>query len=185
MHKGILAAALLACGACGGSSSSPASVSGSIGGQPFDAQDSISNLVSIGFGSGGLILITNSPNTCGKLSASQQPKNAKAIFFELGNQTAGGISAPPATGSYTVHDSTTINNFTGNVALGQYAATDATCTPVAEVETISGTVTLTRVDANGYSGTFDVNFTDGSHATGSFSANRCAALSTSIGGTCI
>jgi len=49
---------------------------------------------------------------------------------------------------------------------------------------VSGTLTLTRVDANGYAGTFDVTFSDGSHATGSFSANRCAALTPNIGGVC-
>jgi hypothetical protein len=187
MRKGILAAALFACGACGSGSSggSPASVNGNIGGQPFDAQDSISNVVAAGFGSAGLVLITNASNTCGKLTANQQPKNAKAVLIVFGFQSGGAITAPTSTGSYTVHDSATVGNFTGNVAVGQYAATDATCTPVAEAETVSGTVTLNRVDANGYSGTFDVTFDDASHATGSFSANRCAALSTNIGGTCI
>jgi hypothetical protein len=50
-------------------------------------------------------------------------------------------------------------------------------------------VTLTRIDASSYAGSFDFTFSDGNgsvvgHLTGSFNANRCDALGPSIGGTC-
>jgi hypothetical protein len=183
MRKGILASAILACVACSGSSS-PASVSGTIGGQSFGAQDSVSNVLSIGFGSAGVVLITNAPNTCGKLSAGQEPRNAQAVFLLVGNQTAGVVSAPTAAGSFTVHDSATVGSFSGPVAVAQYQAIDANCLPIAQIEAISGTVTLTRVDSTGYAGTFDLTFSDASHATGSFTANQCAALTMNISGTC-
>ena len=35
-----------------------------------------------------------------------------------------------------------------------------------------GTVTLTRIDASGYAGTFDMTFSDNSHVTGNFTALR-------------
>ena len=63
-------------------------------------------------------------------------------------------------------------------------ATDARCESVLVVEANSGTVRLTRVDANGYSGTFDIVFADGSHITGSFTANECTALSMTMAGIC-
>lgn len=187
MRKGILAAALFVCGACGGGgSSSSAAVNGTIGGQSMGAQDSVSNVLTSGSNSEGLILITNAPSTCSKLTAGQQPKNAKAIFVEIGTQPAsGGVTAPAANGTYTVMTVATIGNATGNVALASYVATDATCNPVTSIDASSGTITLTRVDANGYSGTFDITFADASHVTGSFTANRCAALSTNNQGTCI
>jgi hypothetical protein len=184
MRKGILAAALFVCGACGGGGSSNATVNGTISGQSMGAQDSVSNVLTSSSDSEGLILITNAANTCGKLTAGQQPRNAKAILIEIGTQTATAVSAPAASGTYTVHSSGTIGNFTGNVALALYAATDANCNPVSSIEASSGTVTLTRVDSTGYSGTFDITFSDASHVTGSFTAGKCTALSTNIQGTC-
>jgi hypothetical protein len=184
MRKGILAVALFACGACGGGSSTNATVNGTISGQSMGAQDSVSNVLTSSGNSEGLILITNAGNTCGKLTANQQPRNAKAIFIDMATQTTTTFSAPAASGAYTVYSSGTIGNVTGNVALALYAATDANCNPVTSIEATSGTVTLTRVDSTGYSGTFDITFSDASHVTGSFTAGKCTALSTNIQGTC-
>jgi len=185
MRKGILAAALFVCGACGGGSSSPASVSGTLAGQAMGAQDAVSNVLTSGSDSQGFVLITNASNTCAKLTANQQPKNAKAIAVGVATTNATGFSAPAAAGTVTVYSSAAIGNATGNVAVAQYVATDAVCNTIAQIEGSSGTLTLTRVDANGYSGTFDITFSDGSRATGSFSANKCTALSDSIAGTCV
>lgn len=186
MRKGILAAVLFVCGACGGGgSSSSAAVNGTIGGQSMGAQDSVSNVLTTGTDSEGLILITNAPSSCAKLTANQQPKNLKVIFVEIGTQSASGVTAPAANGAYTVKTAATIPSATGNVALASYVATDATCNAVTNIDATSGTISLTRVDANGYSGTFDITFADASHVTGSFTANKCTALSTNNQGTCI
>ena len=184
MREKILAAALFVCGACGGGSSSPVTVNGNIAGQAMGAQDAVSNVISGGGDSQGFLLITNAANTCTKLTANQQPKNAKAIGIGLANVTQTGFTAPTATGDYTVYSSANIGTATGNAALGQYVATDAVCNPVAQIEATSGKVTLTRIDANGYAGSLDITFSDGSHVTGNFTANRCNALSDTIGGTC-
>ncbi len=184
MRKGILAAAFLACGACGGGSSSPASVSGTMSGQSMDARDALSKVVTVGTDSVGAILISNSPNTCAKLSANQQPRNAKWIVIAIGTQSGSRASAPTGTGNYTVYSQAAIVGATGNVALAVYAATDANCVAVSRIEATSGTVVLTRVDSSGYSGTFDVTFSDASHVTGSFSASTCAAFGASSQGTC-
>jgi hypothetical protein len=186
MRNGIVAMALFVCGACGGgSASSSASVTGTLGGAPMDAQDAVSNVFTSGSNSEGAILITNAPSTCAKLAANQQPKNAKAIQVAIGTQTGSAYFAPAASGAYPVYSAAASASVTGNVALALYVSTDASCNPVATVGATSGTVTLTRVDSGGYSGTFDITFSDASHITGSFTANRCTALSPTPGGTCV
>lgn len=186
MRRGMLAAALLACAACGGgSNSSPATVNGTIGGQGMGAQDAVSTVFTVASDSAGLIFITNSPNTCAKLSAGQIPRNGKAILIILGTQSGSSTSAPTATGSYTVFSSVAIVGQIGNVALVRYQAVDASCTPTSDIEATGGTVTLTKIDTSGYAGTFDMTFSDNSHVTGSFTANKCTALSPNISGTCV
>jgi len=192
MRNLILAAVLLWCGACGGGSpvTGPATVNGTIIGQSMNARDSVSNVVDVAIvnvsfgGSAGLVLITAAPNACANLAASELKKNAKAIFIQVGTQTGRTISPPSGNGNYTVYGTSSIAAATGNVAAALYVATDAKCAPVLDDEATSGTVRLTQVDANGYSGTFDITFADGSHVTGSFTANKCAALSLTMAGVC-
>lgn len=184
MRNASLAVVVLVCAACGGGSSSPASVNGNIGGQGMSAQDAISNIITVGTDSSAGILIINSGNMCARLSAGQQPRNAKAILIETGTRAGSTISPPTATGAYTVYSQANIVGKTGNVALVRYQATDVNCVTVSDIEATAGTVTLTRIDASGYSGTFDMTFSDTSHVTGSFTANKCTALTASIGGTC-
>jgi hypothetical protein len=185
MRNGILAVALFLCGACGGGSSTAASVDGNLAGLPMGAQDAVSNIINFSTtDSEGAILITNAPGTCAKLAANQQPKNIKAIQVGMGTQSASAITAPAASGVYTVHGSSTIRTATGNVAVALYVATDANCNVVTQIEATSGTITLTRADATGLSATFDITFSDASHVTGSFAANRCTSLTPSAQGIC-
>jgi hypothetical protein len=183
MRKGMLAAVLL-CGACGGGSSSPASVSGNIGGQSMNAQDAVSGINTVGTNSVAGILITNVANTCSMLTAHQQPRNAKAILIAIGTQNGLSTSAPTSTGTYPVFSPAGIVSARGNVAIAAYGATDANCVTVSRIDATSGTVTLTRVDSSGYAGTFDITFSDSSHVTGSFTASNCAAITSNVQGTC-
>ncbi|HEX7700941.1 MAG TPA: hypothetical protein VF403_09470, partial [Kofleriaceae bacterium] len=60
---------------------------------------------------------------------------------------------------------------------------DATCKSTS-MSCDSGTVTLTRVDAQGYAGTFDVMIAD-THVTGAFDAPSCSNGNLESGfGTC-
>jgi len=188
MRKGVLATALFVCAACGGGGtggpSGSASVNGNIGGQPMTALDAVSNVFASGSSSQGLLLVTNAANTCGMLSAGQQPRNAKAILIGIGSQNGTSVSAPAAAGTYTVYTRAAIGGATGLVAVATYVATDGNCAQIAGIEASSGTVTLTKIDGNAYSGTFDITFSDASHLTGTFGAIICAALTTSVGGVC-
>jgi hypothetical protein len=191
MQKHILVVLLLACAACrGGGKSKPASVSGTIAGQPVDAQDSASNVYSFDADSEALVYIMNVANCCTMLTASQQPSNAKVIAIQLAIKSPSGISAPTASGTYPVYTAANIGAASGKVALARYQTSDATCSATSDYEASSGSVTLTRVDATSYAGTFDMTFSDGNgavtgHVTGSFNANLCDALGPTIGGTCI
>lgn len=150
----------------------------------MDARDAVSNTTIVGTNSVGGILLTNSPGLCAKLTAGQQLKNVKAISIGIGTQRPSGISAPVATGTYTVYSQATIAGKTGTVATAFYLTTGANCSIVSSLESVSGTVTLTRIDSNGYAGTFDITFSDTSHATGSFAASNCAGFTSTIDRTC-
>lgn len=181
-----VAVALLLCTACPGPDhASPASLSGSIGGQPMVARDAVSTVLRSGSSSEGAIVITNASNTCQKMVAGQQPRNAQAIFIEIGTQGTSGTVAPSAPGTYVVHSHSDATSASGNVAVVSYGATDASCHPSASFEGVSGTVTLTAVGANGYAGTFEVTFSGGAgRVTGSFSGDTCTSLSLDPNAAC-
>jgi hypothetical protein len=181
-----VAAAVVLCAACGSGGSGSATVNGTINGQSMSAQDAVSNISMSGSTSQGLLLITNASKTCSKLSANQQWKNIKAIAIGIVQQAgSGGFSAPAAPGIYLVMKANEVSGVSGNLALATYLATDAHCNQTILIGSSGGTVTLTRVDPGGYSGTFDITFSDASHVTGSFVATNCAALTPSLaGGTC-
>jgi len=194
MQKRISVVLLLACAACRGGNHSkpaqPASVNGTIGGQPVDAKDATSNVYSFDADSEELVYIMNVANSCTMLTASQQPSNAKVIAIQVATKSASGVSAPTMMGNYPVYTAAGIGGASGNVALARYQTSDATCTPTSDFEATSGSVTLTRIDASVFAGNFDLTFSDGNgqvtgHVTGSFNASHCDALGPSIGGTCI
>ncbi len=178
----LVVAVVLLCAACG-SGNAAATVNGTVAGQEIGAQDAIFNVFASGSDSEAAIGISNAANSCALVTASKQPKNARAIAIALATQTATTTAAPSAAGTWNVVPD--VRALTGNVAVATYVATDGTCIPIHEIQATSGTVTLTRVDASGYGGTFDLRFTDGSHVTGSFTASRCAALGPDAStGTC-
>jgi len=192
MQKQILVVLLLACAACRGGtrSSKPATVNGTVGGQPMNAQDSTSNIYSFEGNSEALVYIMNVASTCTMLTASQQPSNAKIIAIQIAVKSPSGVSAPTALGNYPMYTAANVGAASGNVALARYQTSDATCSPTSDYEATSGSVTLTRIDATSYAGNFDMTFSDGNgsvtgHVTGSFSANLCDAVGPTISGACI
>jgi len=149
------------------------------------ARDAVSSVLHVGRDSEGLILVTDAANACAKFTANQRPRNTRAIIIGIGTQTGTATSAPVETGDYIVHSSSNgdASAARGRVAVAVYVATDANCVATS-IEATSGKVTLIRIDANGYAGTFDITFMDGSHLTGRFDASTCATLSLNNQGTC-
>ena len=161
------------------------------------AQDAISGMVTDGTNSAGQILISNASNTCAMIGGQQQLSNGQTLFIRIGTVDGGVDSAPAAPGVFPVVPEPQSKFVTkGPIAIVWYEAKDATCTGIYGNDRPSGTITLTRGDANGYSGTFDMTFpaslsTDppAGHITGSFDTTACAAMRNFVGfdgltGTC-
>jgi hypothetical protein len=197
MARRIAAVVLAVCAACGGGGSptfatGSASVTGTIGGQSMTPRDAVSVVVQNGSNSAGEIVITNFDTTCAKFNAHQEPKNSQAISIAIGNRSSlTGIVAPSATGTYAVYAQADSFNHVGLQAIALFVSTDASCNanPGQPFPAVTGgTVVLTRIDASGYSGTFDLTFatnTGSSHVTGSFTSAQCAPLATVSTTTCI
>lgn len=125
------------------------------------------------------IELTSFADSCSIADERAHP-NTQDFRFMLADFDAG--TAPTAPGTFAVY---TLANLPtkGLVAECVYVPSDALCTLSVPTECSSGTVTLTRVDAAGFAGTFDVVF-EGMHVTGSFDAPSCADVSESGFGTC-
>jgi hypothetical protein len=191
IQRGVLAAAALALlGACGGGSgqtynlTGSGSMTGTISSQPMTVSDAVSNTVSQTGGSAGAMIISSAANQCQLINARRTLKSGSALAIVFGIQS-GNTVAVPTPGIYTVHTLETINGFQGMVAAVQFAVNDATCTTTTgPVEATGGTLTVTRVDATGYTGSFDLTF-GSDHVTGTFSTGTCSALGTVTSGfTC-
>jgi hypothetical protein len=188
MFTKMAAVALAVCAACGGGGATfttgSASVSGTINGQPMAPRDAVSAVLQVGSNSVGEILIGSYDTICAKINAHQEPRNSQAVAIEIGNRSSTSITAPTATGTYPVVLATD-HSHTGLQASLQFLATDASCNLITNIDAVAGgTVTLTRIDATGYAGTFDVTFGT-SHVTGSFTSAQCAPLTTASTATCI
>jgi hypothetical protein len=193
MDKGILAAVVAVCAACGGGASATGSgtVSGTIAEQTMVPKDAVSNVLHSGSNSEGLIFITNADRICARLTARQQPRNTQLLIIAIGTQTTSPnrVAAPTGPGVFQVYSSADIVTQTGPAAVVSFASSDVNCTPTSSFEGVTGgTVTLTRVDANGYEGTFDVTFSGSTgsvgHVTGTFSSAQCAVVGSVVTGTC-
>lgn len=174
MPRGTMAGALLACAACGGGGAA-VSLNTVIAGERMVAKDAVSNIVAAdkaGTKKTALIYIADVPSTCAMLNAGQETRNSKGIMLQLATLTGSSVSAPATTGDYVVHPSSPA----GNVAEAYYWQNDAACEEANDMTGVSGTVTLTAIDGNSYSGTIDITFEDRSHVTGSFTSTACAAL---------
>jgi hypothetical protein len=187
----ILAAASLVlvagCGGGGGQTynlTGSGSMTGTISSQSLTVADAISNTVSQPGGSAGAIIVGSVANQCQLINARRILKSGSALEIIFGIQS-GNTLAAPTPGIYTVHTLATINGFQGMVAAALFVVNDASCnTTTGPIEATSGTLTVTRVDATGYTGTFDVTF-GSDHVTGTFNTGSCSALgSTTSGFTC-
>jgi hypothetical protein len=118
-----------------------------------------------------VVYLSDQPAVCGILTSSASSLDSTNIVFFLASVNASGKASPASmTGTYAV----SVNTPTS-------AALSAEVFYDSKNEASSGTVTVTSPDeGNGISGTFDLTFMDGSHATGSFDATTCPALAKTL-----
>jgi hypothetical protein len=171
---------LSVCVACGGGSSGGNTVNGSIRGRSLQAADAISgNLVITPAGSAfniGVIVLSSASAMCAKVTASQESKNSQYLALSVTDFSSSGQSnVPSGPGTYSL--SSIAGQLPPKLATAVYLQTDGTCFTSLAATGTSGTVTLTSASSGSYSGTFDITFDTGDHATGSFTASNCGGLS--------
>jgi hypothetical protein len=148
------------------------------------------------------VVLTSVGGLCAKVSANQEPKNSQYFVLVVAdvNLSTGDVSAPAAVGNYAVV-APTVKIPPPHFAKVLFQTTDASChTDSAHSEPgATGTIQLTRVDANGFAGTYDITLQQfdssgnpvgtADHVTGNFNSVNCNGLagliSTSRQTTCI
>lgn len=130
------------------------------------------------------IVLTDFADACAIADESSRPSSKQLTFLISDDVGAGSTGTPPSKpGTYTV---TSLANLpaSGPGAECGFAVLDATCHASTSASCDSGTVTLSRVDATGYAGTFDVVIA-GAHVTGGFDVPSCSDGNSESGfGTC-
>lgn len=168
------------CAACGGGTASSNTVRGTVSGYSLNARDGVSQVVrngpSVSF---AMVLMTSIANACPVFSAGHMLRNDETVLLRLATREqyqSGAKTLPPSLlGEYPIV-SEVATPASGKFAILDFLVIDAACTASETLESNGGKVTLTRVDATGYTGTFDVTFTSGDHVTGSFDTTDCQAL---------
>jgi len=170
--RNLVAIALVTCGI--GCTQSPADME-----MPFSVQGT-AVMVRTERGLANLEL-TSFADTCSTADESDQP-SSQVFRFLLTDEDA---SAPPsAPGTYSIF-SLAAMPATGLAGGCEYLTVDAACgTSIVDMCT-SGSVTLTRVDSDGYAGSFDVEMMSGRHIASTFDASACANTSEDGFGTCL
>jgi len=190
----VLGAACLALVACGGSgSSNGGSVSGTVHGSSISIADSVSAAVTATISGtvvhGAYILLASTANTCADVGSDQAHPNEKGLGIILFDVNGTTYTAPTAPGTYSVYQGT--GTPPPKVATLNVYVLDATCKDItaSEAKGMTGTVTLTTVSGNLYSGNYDVALDSGDHITGSFDPEECPGLMNFVGSstppTCI
>jgi hypothetical protein len=151
-----------------------------VAGTPFTAVGAVSMVRT----SRGLtnIMLGDFANVCSVADESDQA-TSKTLTLLLSDFTGPDDSMPPThAGTYAVSTLTDPLPSSGPFAECGFHVTDGTCR-ISETPCSSGEITLTRADATGYAGTFDVVIA-GDHVTGSFDTTNCANVSEDGFGTC-
>jgi hypothetical protein len=131
----------------------------------------------------GAVLLSTTTGLCAELQANTAHPNQKFVLLQLFDVTSTTFTAPSVPGTYTVITPTTQPPFPTTFAEVHAWLTDDNCTaPLAsDAGGNSGSVTVTAVNGNTYTGTFDVNLDTNEHITGSFTPTECPALHAWLG----
>jgi hypothetical protein len=157
------------------SGSGSAIVVGTIAGETYTIVEALS-VADIATNGVALVVLATEPGACARIAADTVHPNEKFITLTMSDTTANGSNVPTTPGTYTV--ATTVQPKDASFDTEVF---DATCSAVQNksVDGTSGTITLTAINGNVFSGSFDVTFSvTGDHVTGTFSPVSCANLST-------
>jgi hypothetical protein len=183
----ILAFSLL--GACSSDSSGgdgSGSVQGMLHGMSFTVGDAISAAISSTSGGfsrhAAAVVMADTDDLCGDAAGNVQHPNEVAILLTMADVNGTTTTSPTAPGSYAIYQD---GAPPAKAATLQVSASDATCEDVEadSASATSGTITLTAVSGNKFTGSFDVVVEGGDHLTGNFAPSECPALQTAITNT--
>jgi hypothetical protein len=164
----------------------PARVYGPIGEHYFTPRDAVAAVVAdpITGGTALVVLISNRPDTCEKIAAGTQPRDAEGFSFALARIPKGGkASAAADPGAFRIVAPGT-SEARGGIASASYKRVEQ-CEQVSAYEGASGTVTLKELGFDRIAGEFDVVFAgDGGRVAGAFEASQCDALLTAVAPAC-
>ncbi len=171
--------------ACGGGSggSSGGSVEGNIHGSAFAIQDAVSASVAIITQHGAAILMSSTGGLCKDAAANAEHPNQKAVaivLFDINGMTA---NTPTAPGTYTIFQGS--GTPPAKTATWDASVNDATCNTIdaSGATATTGTVTLSAINGNAFSGSYDVVLDSGDHVTGSFDPEACPDIQTALNST--
>jgi hypothetical protein len=170
--------------ACGGS---PGSVSGTVHGAAVPVTDAISAAVSINTTAGtvheAVIVLANHAQLCSDAMTNTAHPNEKGVIIGLSDVNGATATAPTAPGMYAIYQGTGVPP--PKVSSLAVSVSDATCTTImaSGAKASTGSINLTAVSGNKFSGTFDVALDSGDHITGSFDPEECPALQTLLNQT--
>jgi len=186
----ILSASLFVlAGACGGGGSAAAggALDGAVHGQSIMIEDAVSAAVTITVGStpahAAAVALSTTKNLCADAMSNTQHPNEKLVAFFLVDVNGATLNAPTAPGTYTAYQGS--GTPPAKFASFGVQVTDATCQDVSAQDAAgaSGTVTLSSVSGNSFSGSFDLVLDSGDHVTGSFDPGACPALANQVNST--
>ena len=151
-----------------------------IAGTPFTAVGAVSMVRT----NRGLtnIMLGDFADVCSVADESEHA-TSKSLTLLLSDFTGADESTPPMhAGTYPVSSLVGPLPTSGPYAECGFQVTDGTCR-LTETPCTSGEITLTRADATGYAGSFDVVIA-GDHVAGNFDTANCANVSEDGFGTC-
>lgn len=176
---------LLLAGACGGGGGG-GTLSGTVHGQSFMIEDATSAVVTIAVGGintdihAAQIVMANAKNLCADAMSNASHHNEKGVSILLTDFNGSTSNPPTASGTYSVYQGS--GTPAAKAAFVEVDVIDAMCKPVTAQDAFgaSGTVTLTSVSGNRFSGNFDLVLDSGDHVIGSFDPKECPARNLSF-----
>jgi hypothetical protein len=168
--------------ACGGGSGgdSGGSVGGKIHGSAFSIQDVISASVAIGPMHGAAIFMSSTSGLCKDAAINAEHPSQKGVVITLFDVNGATLNTPTAPGSYIIFQGS--GTPPPKTATWDASVNDATCKTIAasSAKATTGTVTLSGISGNAFSGSYDVVLDSGDHVTGSFDPEACPDLQKAI-----
>lgn len=174
----------IAFGACM-TSPEPGSVEGMVGGKSFAVTDAISASVPFTLSNGetayeALIIMANSKTLCADATANVLRQSEDIVVIEVTDVNGATFTTPTIPETYSIYQT---GNPPPHAGVFSTRAIDATCTDIkaSTSQAANGTVTLSSISGNQFSGTFDVALATGDHVTGSFNPEECPGLAKAMG----